>query len=89
MSAEADAVCGAAYAKSSTERTNRRYGYQAPDFDTRTGTLELEIPKLRQGTCFPEWLLERRKRAERALTSVVATCYLPLERDDGPTQERD
>ena len=38
--------------------------------------MELEIPKLRQGTYFPEWLLERRKRAERALTSVVATCYL-------------
>ena len=38
--------------------------------------MELEIPKLRTGSYFPEWLLERRKRAERALTSVVATCYL-------------
>jgi putative transposase len=76
MSAEADAVCGAAYGVSSPERTNRRNGYRARDFDTRTGTLELEIPKLRQGSYFPEWLLERRKRAERALTSVVATCYL-------------
>jgi transposase-like protein len=34
------------------------------------------IPKLRSGTYFPDWLLERRKRAEAALTSVVATCYL-------------
>jgi len=76
MSAEADAVCGAAYGVSSPERTNRRNGYRPRDFDTRTGTLELEIPKLRQGSYFPEWLLERRKRAERALTSVVATCYL-------------
>jgi putative transposase len=76
MSAEADAVCGAAYGTSSPERTNRRNGYRGRDFDTRTGTLELEIPKLRQGSYFPEWLLERRKRAERALTSVVATCYL-------------
>ena len=76
MSAEADAVCGAAYGVSSPERTNRRNGYRGRDFDTRTGTLELEIPKLRAGTYFPEWLLERRKRAERALTSVVATCYL-------------
>ncbi|MDA8438092.1 MAG: IS256 family transposase [Propionibacterium sp.] len=76
MSAEADAVCGAAYGVSSPERTNRRNGYRGRDFDTRTGTLELEIPKLRQGSYFPEWLLERRKRAERALTSVVATCYL-------------
>ena len=46
------------------------------DFDTRAGTVDLAVPKLRQGTYFPEWLLERRKRAERALTSVVATCYL-------------
>lgn len=76
MSAEADAVCGAAYGTSSPDRTNRRNGYRGRDFDTRTGTLDLEIPKLRTGTYFPEWLLERRKRAERALTSVVATCYL-------------
>ena len=76
MSAEADAVCGAAYGTSSPERINRRNGYRGRDFDTRTGTLDLEIPKLRTGTYFPEWLLERRKRAERALTSVVATCYL-------------
>jgi putative transposase len=34
------------------------------------------VPKLRHGSYFPDWLLERRKRAERALTSVVATCYL-------------
>src|SRR5215218_8497763 len=68
----ADAVCG----QSSPERVNRRNGYGAREFDTRAGTLELQIPKLRQGTYFPEWLLERRKRAEWALTSVVATCYL-------------
>jgi transposase-like protein len=76
MSAEADAVCGAAYGTSSPERTNRRNGYRHRDFDTRTGTLDLEVPKLRAGSYFPDWLLERRKRAERALTSVVATCYL-------------
>ena len=76
MSAEADAVCGAAYGQASPDRTNRRNGYRDRDFDTRAGTLDLAVPKLRQGTYFPEWLLERRKRAERALTSVVATCYL-------------
>ena len=76
MSAEADAVCGAAYGTSSPDRTNRRNGYRPREFDTRTGTLELEIPKLRTGSYFPEWLLERRKRAESALISVVATCYL-------------
>ncbi len=36
----------------------------------------MAVPKLRQGSYFPDWLLERRKRAERALTSVAATCYL-------------
>ncbi len=60
MSAEADAVCGAALRRSvSPERVNRRNGYRHRDFDTRAGTLDLAIPKLRQGTYFPEWLLER------------------------------
>jgi putative transposase len=76
LSAEADAVCGAEYGEVTPERVNRRNGYRHRDFDTRAGTLEVAIPKLRQGSYFPEWLLERRKRAERALTSVVATCYL-------------
>src|SRR4051812_37234033 len=76
LSAEADAVCGAEYGVASRERTNRRNGYRHRDFDTRAGTIDVAIPKLREGTYFPEWLLERRKRAERALTSVVATCYL-------------
>jgi putative transposase len=76
LSAEADAVCGAEYGTVSPDRTNRRNGYRHRDFDTRAGTLDVAVPKLRQGSYFPEWLLERRKRAERALTSVVATCYL-------------
>ncbi len=76
MSAEADALCGAGYGERSQERFNRRNGYRRRDFDTRAGTIELAIPKLRQGSYFPDWLLARRKRAERALTSVVATCYL-------------
>jgi transposase-like protein len=44
--------------------------------DTRAGTIELAIPKLRQGSYYPDWLLERRRRAERALATVVATSYL-------------
>src|SRR5450631_3664575 len=70
MSAEADAICGAPYATSSPERVNARNGYRHRDFDTRAGTLDVAIPKLRSGTYFPDWLLERRKRAEAALTSV-------------------
>jgi putative transposase len=76
MSAEADALCGAEYGTSSPDRVNVRNGYRHRDFDTRAGTIDVAIPKLRQGSYFPEWLLERRKRAEAALTSVVATCYL-------------
>ncbi len=76
MSAEADALCGAAYGQSSPERVNVRNGYRTREFDTRAGTLDVTIPKLRSGSYFPDWLLERRRRAEAALTTVVATCYL-------------
>ena len=48
MSAEADAVCGAPYGESSPERTNTRNGYRHREFDTRAGTLEVAIPKLRE-----------------------------------------
>src|SRR5437763_825131 len=76
MSAEADAVCGAPYGMPGPERVNVRNGYRHRDFDTRAGTLDVAIPKLRSGSYFPDWLLERRRRAGAALTSVVATCYL-------------
>jgi transposase-like protein len=76
MSAEADAVRAAPYGQPSPERTNSRNGYRHRDFDTRAGTIDVAIPKLRSGTYFPDWLLERRRRAETALTSVVATSYL-------------
>jgi putative transposase len=76
MSAEADAVCGAAYAHGSPDRVNRRNRSRQRDWDTRAGTVELEIPTLRQGSYFPDWLLERRRRAEQALVTVVATSYL-------------
>jgi transposase-like protein len=76
MSAEADAICGAPFGERSEERTNTRNGYRAREWDTRAGTIELAIPKLRNGSYFPDWLLEHRRRAERALTTVVATCYL-------------
>ena len=76
VSAEADAVCGAEYGSVSPDRTNRRNGYRHRDLDTRAGTIDVAIPKLREGSYFPDWLLERRKRAESALISVVATCYL-------------
>jgi putative transposase len=80
MSAEADAVCGAPYGAPSPDRVNVRNGYRHRDFDTRAGTLDVAIPKLRSGSYFPDWLLERRRRAEAALTSVVATSTRRMEK---------
>ena len=76
LSAEADAVCGAEYGMASPDRVNSRNGYRHRELDTRIGTIDVAVPKLRSGSYFPDWLLERRKRAEAALVSVVATCYL-------------
>lgn len=76
LSADADAVVGAEYGRPSPGRTTQRNGYRHRDLDTRVGTIDVAIPKLRTGSYFPEWLLERRKRAESALITVVADCYL-------------
>jgi putative transposase len=76
MDAEVEDICGAGYGEVSQDRVNCRNGYRRREWDTRAGTIELAVPKLRQGTYYPEWLLERRRRAERALAAVVATSYL-------------
>jgi putative transposase len=67
---------GAGYGQRSPDRRNVRNGYRRRGWDTRAGSIELAVPKLRQGSYFPDWLLERRRRAESALVSVVATSYL-------------
>src|SRR2546430_7744398 len=67
MSAEVNALCGAEYGERSPERVNSRNGYRMRDWDTRAGSLELAIPRLRQGSYFPDWLLEPRRRAGGAL----------------------
>ena len=76
MGADADSLCGADYGERSPERVNRRNGYRERAWDTRAGTIALAVPKLREGTYFPEWLLEPRRRAERAFVQVVAECYV-------------
>lgn len=76
MNAEVDALCGAGYGERSPERVNSRNGYRERDWDTRAGTVELAIPKLRSGSYFPDWLLERRRRSEQALVQVIAECYV-------------
>ncbi len=76
MSADADAICNAGYGERTEARTNTRNGYRHRDWDTRAGTIDVAIPKLRSGSYFPDWLLTHRRRAEAALVSVVATSYL-------------
>src|SRR5258708_29163342 len=76
MDAEVERLGGAGDGEVSPDRVNSRNGYRRRDWDTRAGTIEVAVPKLRQGTYYPEWLLERRRRAERALATVVATSYL-------------
>jgi putative transposase len=75
MDAEVEVRCGAGYGEVSPDRVNSRNGYRPREWDTRAGTIELAIPKLRTGSYFPSFL-EHRRRAERALASVVATSYL-------------
>ena len=76
MSAEVDGIAGANYRERTPERTNRRNGYRGRRWDTRLGTIDLLVPKLRAGSYFPAWLIEPRRRAERALTAVIAEAYV-------------
>ena len=69
--AEGSAQIGAGRYERSGERTTQRHGYRPRPWDTRVGSLELPIPKLRQGSYFPSWL-EPRRRAEQALVAVIA-----------------
>jgi putative transposase len=75
MDAEVETACGAGYGEVSPARVNSRNGYRPREWDTRAGTVELAIPKLRHGSYFPSFL-EHRRRAERALALVVATSDL-------------
>jgi putative transposase len=75
MDADVEVRCNAGYGEVTPERVNSRNGYRSREWDTRAGTIELAIPKLREGSYFPAFL-EHRRRAERALASVVAASYL-------------
>ena len=76
MSAEANVVCGAGYGEVSADRINRRNGYRSRRWDTRVGSIDLKIPKLRTGSYFPDWLLDARTRSERAFIQVVTEAYV-------------
>jgi transposase-like protein len=76
MAADIEALCNAGYGEVTPERTNSRNGYRPRTLDTRVGTIDLAVPRLREGSYYPGWLLEPRRRAERALVAVVAECYV-------------
>ena len=77
MSAEADALCGAPRGGRSESRVNSRNGYRARSLKTALGDLELDVPKLRRGTYYPESVLSRWSRVEASLAALVVEAYWP------------
>ena len=75
MELEVGAATGAGYGEKSAERLAQRNGYRERDWETRAGTVELRIPKLRKGSYFPGFL-EPRRMAEKALTAVIQEAYI-------------
>jgi transposase-like protein len=75
MDMEVEGLTGAAHGERSAARTNHRNGYRERAWETRAGTVELEIPKLRKGSYFPGFL-EPRRAAEKALTAVIQEAYV-------------
>ena len=75
MEIEVEALTGAGYGEKSAERLAQRNGYRERDWETRAGTVELRIPRLRKGSYFPGFL-EPRRMAEKALTDVIQEAYI-------------
>ena len=75
MELEVGGLTGAAYGEKDSERLAQRNGYRDRDWETRAGTVELKIPKLRKGSYFP-CFLEPRRVAEKALTAVIQEAYI-------------
>ena len=76
MGAEVDALCGAPYGERSPERVNIRNGYRERGLGHAGGDDRTRDPEARQGSYFPDWLLQPRRRAEQAFVSVIADAYL-------------
>lgn len=75
MDLEVGSLTGAGYGEKSSDRLAQRNGYRERDWETRAGTVELRIPKLRTGSYFPAFL-EPRRLSEKALTAVVQEAYI-------------
>ncbi len=76
MSAQASVICNAGYNERTDERVNQLNGKRTRRWDTRVGSIDLGIPKLREGTYYPEWLLSPRRRGEQALVAVIGQAYV-------------
>jgi len=75
MALDVDGLCGAGHGERTPSRTNQRNGFRERAWETRAGTVALEIPKLRKGAYFPGFL-EPRRTAEKALTAVIQEAYV-------------
>ena len=75
MELEVEGLTGAAYGEKTPERLAQRNGFRDRTWETRAGTVELRIPKLRRGSYFPAFL-EPRRLAEKALTAVIQEAYV-------------
>jgi transposase-like protein len=75
MALEVEGLTGAAHGERSPDRLTHRNGYRGRTWETRAGTVELRIPKLRKGSYFPGFL-EPRRMAEKALTAVIQEAYI-------------
>src|SRR4051794_24459707 len=84
MEAEVSELIGAGHGERSEDRATHRNGYRPRRWDTRAGEIELQIPKIRQGSYFPSFL-QPRKRSEQALVSVVQQAYVCGSRRGGST----
>src|SRR5438105_5264019 len=77
MELESEALCGAGHGERSAERRNQRNGYRERDWETRAGTVELRIPKLRRGSYFPVFLEPRRLAENRVVKPLLSARLQP------------
>jgi putative transposase len=75
MDLKVESLTGAAHGERSPARITHRNGYRQRTWETRAGTVDLEIPKLRKGSYFPAFL-EPRRASEKALTAVIQEAYV-------------
>jgi len=75
MNLEVGSLTGAGYGENSSDRLTQRNGYRKRDWETRAGTVDLRIPRLRTGSYFPAFL-EPRRLADKALTAVMQEAYI-------------